>query len=123
MKFYSVIETIGEEALDFLEDEEANMVVLFGKGAPQELSDISLIHSPSTFLRDIAPGDMLLLGEKAFSVTAVGESANKTLRELGHCTFCFKGGTEAERPGMVMVRGECPLEKEDITQGTIIEIH
>lgn len=123
MKFYSVIESVGEESLGFLGDKDTDMVVLFGKGAPKELADISLIHGPSTFLSDVGPGDMVLLGEKVFSVTAVGETANKTLRELGHCTLCFKGGTEPERPGMIMMDGDCPLKEEDITVGTVIEIH
>ena len=33
---------------------------------------------------------------KEFTISAVGSEAPHTLKELGHCTLSFKGGTEPD---------------------------
>ena len=42
---------------------------------------------------------------------------------MGHCTLCFKGGSVAERPGMIMLEGDSDLMPEDVFVGGTIEIH
>jgi len=61
--------------------------------------------------------------DKVFTVTAIGDEALHTLKELGHCTLSFKGGDAAERPGCIMLQGDEPLTKDDIKVGTTIEIY
>ena len=103
MKFYCEITSFGEESLLFLDDPNANFIILFNE--------------------DPAVGDTLIIGDKAFTITAIGDEALHTLRELGHCTFSFKGGETPERPGCIMLKGDAPLVKEDIKMGATIEIH
>lgn len=123
MKYHTQITGWGEEALYFLEDNESNFIILFNDGAPAELAEIAVLHTPSPVLAELEIGDTLIIGDKAFTMTAIGEEAKHTLKELGHCTISFKGGTEAERPGCIMVEGDTPLTAADIAKGTVIEIY
>lgn len=97
-------------------------IVLFNDGAPAELAEISVLHTRSGVYMTPTAGDQLVIGEKVFDITAVGDEAVKTLEELGHCTVVFKGGTEPERPGCIMVRGEEELVEADLKEGAVIEI-
>lgn len=122
MKFNATITGWGEDALGFLEMEEMNCIVLFNDDAPEELAEIAVLHSKSEIYAEPAVGDILIICEKAFNVTAVGEEAKHTLRDLGHCTLSFKGGSEPERPGCIMLEGD-PIDASDIVNGGKIEIY
>lgn len=121
MKFHATIMGWGEDALGFLDMEEMNCIILFNDNAPDELAEISVLHTKSDIYSEPAPGDTLLLCGKVFDITAVGEEAKHTLRDLGHCTLSFKGGSEPERPGCIMLEGEAP-KPEEIIRGGVIEI-
>ena len=123
MKYHTMITGWGDVALDFLEDPEANFIIIFNDDAPPELAEISVLHTKEQLLAIPAPGDTMIIGEKVFDITAVGEEAKSTLRDLGHCTLSFKGGSEPERPGCIMLEGEQPLKKTDIQIETLIEIY
>lgn len=123
MKYHTQITSWGEEALYFLEDSEMNFIILFNDGAPAELAEIAILHTPSSILAELEIGDTLIVGDKVFTMTAIGEEARHTFKELGHCTISFKGGAVAERPGCIMVEGDAPLTAKDIAEGTVIEIY
>lgn len=124
MKYYTRIQSVGMDALTFLEDPESNFIILFNDNAPPEFADLCVFHTIEELRADIEPGDIILINEKGFEVTAVGFEANRTLRELGHCTLSFKGGKEPERPGCIMaeiLKGEEPLSALDLAPGNTIE--
>ena len=121
MKYYSEITGWGNDALYFLSDKESNFIIIFNEGAPPELAEIAILHKPAPLLTNLEIGDSVLICDKAFTITAIGTEAEHTLKELGHCTFSFKGGTEPERPGCIMLEGE-DLLPADITKGGTIEI-
>lgn len=123
MKFHAEITEWGEESLGFLEGEETKFIVIFNENAPDELKEISVLHTLSPVYEDPEKGDTMILCDKVFDITAVGEEAKYTLRTLGHCTIHFTGGTEPALPGCIMVEGEEPLTKEDIVAGAVIEIY
>lgn len=123
MKYHSKITGWGENALFFLDDPDSNFVIIFNEDAPPELADLSILHTKSQLLHDPAPGDMMFLAGKMFTITAVGDEAKSTLRDLGHCTLSFKGGSEPERPGCIMLEGDEKLQASDIKVGATIEIH
>ena len=123
MKYHTIITGWGDAALDFLEDPEANFIIIFNDDAPPELAEISVLHTKEQLLAVPAPGDIMLIGEKVFTITAVGEEAKSTLRDLGHCTLSFKGGSGPERPGCIMLSGDEPLTTADIQVETLIEIY
>lgn len=122
MKYHAEITGWGEEALYFLTDKEMNFIILFNDNAPEELKAISVCHTQAPVLQELAVGDTLMLCGKVFTITAIGDEARQTFRDLGHCTISFKGGAEPERPGCIMVEGE-ELEASDIVVGGIIEIY
>lgn len=124
MKYFTKIQKLGKDSLTFLGDPDSNFIILFNDNAPAAFEDLCVLHTIEELRADIEPGDFLLINEKGFEVTAVGTEANKTLRELGHCTVSFKGGPEAERPGCIMVqiiKGEEPLTASDLAPGNAIE--
>ena len=121
MKFHATITGWGEDALGFLDMEEMNCVIIFNDNAPEELAEISILHTKSDVYEEPVPGDTLFFCGKAYDITAVGTEAKQTLRELGHCTLSFKGGNEPERPGCIMLEGE-KLTPADIAKGGVIEI-
>ena len=123
MKYCSKITGWGPDALFFLEDPDAQFMIIFNEDAPPELAEISVLHTKSGIYTEPENGDTVLLGDKVFEVTAVGEEARHTWRDLGHCTLCFKGGDTPDRPGCIMLAGDEPLQKKDIQTGMKLEIH
>lgn len=122
MKYCATITGWGEDALGFLADEDCNFMILFNEGAPAELAEIAVLHTKAELAADPAVGDTMMICDKVYDITAVGDEALHTLRQLGHCTLSFKGGSEPERPGCIMLEGE-PLRPEDVVKGGTIEIY
>ena len=123
MKFYCEITSWGEEALHFLDDPSANFIVIFDNNAPAELAEFSVLHTTANYKEDPAVGDTMIICDKAFDITAVGDEALHTLRQIGHCTLSFKGGTAPERPGCIMLTGDTPLTAADFKMGATIEVY
>ena len=122
MKYCSTITGWGPDALGFLEEEDCNFLILFNEDAPEELAEIAVLHTKAELAADPAPGDTLVLCGQVYDGPAGGDEALHTLRELGHCTLSFKGGSEPERPGCIMLTGE-PLTAAVIQKGGTIEIY
>ena len=123
MKFYCEVTSWGEESLLFLDDPNANFIIIFHDNAPAELAEFSVLHTTANYNEDPAVGDTMVVCDKAFTITAIGDEALHTLRSLGHCTLSFKGSDTPERPGCIMLQGDVPLVKDDMKAGATIEIH
>lgn len=121
MKYQSTITGLGPDALAFLADEDMNFIIIFNEDAPPELAELSVLHTKAELKEMPAAGDTMKICGKEFKISAVGSEAPHTLKELGHCTLSFKGGTEAERPGCIMLEGNALLP-EDLKAGGTIEI-
>ncbi|AOT71134.1 PTS glucitol/sorbitol transporter subunit IIA [Geosporobacter ferrireducens] len=102
MKYQSTITGLGELALDFAAD---NLLILFNENAPAELAEISVLHTIEEVSGDIRVGDVIIFSKQEYRVTAVGEEANKTFRQMGHCTFKFTGKEDVELPGHIELQG------------------
>ncbi len=123
MKYTSEITGFGPEAFAFLEEELAlNFVIIFNEDAPPELAELAILHTKSELIAPPAKGDILMIGENVYTITAVGDEAPSTLAELGHCTLAFGGGDEAFRPGCIMLEGT-PLTQDSVKVGDRIEIY
>lgn len=123
MKYSSEITGFGPEAFEFLEPELAlNFVIIFNEDAPPELAELAILHKKADVIADPAKGDILMIGENVYTITAVGSKAPQTLRELGHCTLAFGGGEEAFRPGCIMLEGPM-LSRDSVKVGDRIEIY
>ena len=123
MKYHSEITEWGNDALALLENPETLSIILFDEGVPPELAEISVLHTKSTLFEEPSVGDVMIIADKVFTITAVGDKAKTSLRELGHCTLTFRGAGEPERPGCIMLEGDECLLADDIREGAVIELH
>jgi len=98
--FSSTIVKIGSMVDDLIQEK---MLVIFDEDAPEELHDLSLLHTKSPRFEPVQRGDYLVIGDQSFQVTSVGGKVNETLREMGHCTIKFEGKDRSELPGFLQV--------------------
>ncbi|WP_170960169.1 PTS glucitol/sorbitol transporter subunit IIA [Priestia megaterium] len=96
----STVIEVGSQVELFLQEK---MMILFNESAPSDLRDVSIVHKRCSLEEDIKVGDELVIDNKSFKVTFVGNKANETMRDLGHSTVTFDGSSEAEMPGMICV--------------------
>lgn len=122
MKYSAKITDIGSEALQFLTEETCRFIIIFNNDAPLELAEISVMHEKAELKELPVKGDKMKVCGKEYTITAVGEEAIATLKELGHCTVSFKGLEIPARPGIIELLGE-RLKPEDIKKGETIEIY
>jgi PTS system glucitol/sorbitol-specific IIA component len=108
MKYSVTVVGMGEMVKDLIEE---NMLILFNENAPDELAEISVLHTIDKMKADVEIGDTIVIGNEA----------NGTLKELGHCTFKFKNFNEKELPGVIILEGKHNIE--DIKIGDIISIY
>ena len=101
------------------EFKDAEMFILFGDNAPEELRDYCYSVSVNPINGTIAAGQILKIGANEYKITAVGSEAPVTLAGLGHCTVNFSGQITVDLPGTIYVEHK-PMP--DITIGTVIQI-
>lgn len=117
MKYNSKVVALGDMVEELVAD--ANSIVFFNEDIIDEiLREISVLHTISTVEQEIQKGDTLVIGDNKFEITAVGEVAQKTFKEIGHCTIKFDGLDEVELPGEIQVKGEIPK----INVGDVLQI-
>ena len=88
------------------EFKDANMFILFGNNAPEELRDYCYSVDVVPLEGTIAAGQTLKIGDSAYRITAVGSEAPVTLAGLGHCTVNFSGQSTVELPGTIYVENK-----------------
>ncbi|MBQ8987829.1 MAG: PTS glucitol/sorbitol transporter subunit IIA [Lachnospiraceae bacterium] len=123
MKYRATITGFGPEAFEFLSEAlDLNFVIIFNEDAPEELAELSILHTKGDLLAVPVAGDIMKLGKNIYTITAVGTEVEQTLSTLGHCTLAFGGAKEAYRPGCIMLDGPV-LTKEAVPAGETIEIY
>lgn len=105
-KYQTKVNKIGPSVVDFIGEK---MLILFGENAPAELAEFCLLIDVNDIKGDIQAGDLLQIGEKEYSITAVGDAVKKNLSSLGHITLKFDGSEKPELPGTLY------LEDSEIT--------
>ena len=93
------VKALGECVNEF---KDANMFVLFGDNAPEEITDYCYHVDVTPLNGKIAVGQKLVLDGVSYKITAVGAEAPVTLAGLGHCSVSFSGQTEVELQGTIM---------------------
>ena len=122
MKYDVTVTGLGDMALAFLDPAmEMRFVILFNEDAPAELAELAILHTKAELTEAPAPGDTMKIGAKTYKITAVGDEAIHTLKELGHCTLAFTADTEPYRPGCINLDGEI-ITEADVADGTVIQI-
>lgn len=98
---------------------EAGVWVFFRDDAPEELAEFSMLHHAQAPREPIAAGQVLEIDSQRYAVTAVGDLANKNIRDLGHMVLKANGATEPELPGEVCIEA-LPFPKPAV--GTILRV-
>lgn len=109
------VTSIGESVEQLIQEQT---LILFDDTAPEELHDISVLHSGKKVYGDIQPGDTLYIDHEKFEIYFVGDRVNQSIQELGHVTFKFNG-SKNDMPGSI-----CIEEKSipPIKVGSVIKI-
>lgn len=102
MKYKSTVTALGEMVNEFLDED---FVIIFNDNAPSAMAEVSVLHTIEEMTGTIEIGDQITIGKNIFYVTAVGEEANKTFLELGHCTLRFTGKDRVQLEGEVELKG------------------
>ena len=103
MKYNVKISSIGDMALDFLTED---MLIIFNNNAPPELAEISVLHEIGKLEEFVVVGDKMTICDQQFTVMAVGDEANHTLKSMGHCSLKFDGADTPQLPGTIHLKGE-----------------
>jgi|SRR5699024_5890702 len=100
--FKAKILEIGPLVPDFKEE---NLLVLFGKSAPPELREFSVIHDSEKQSKNVIKKEGILrIGNDKYTIRKVGDEANKNLYELGHLSIYFGENNGQEvLPGAILV--------------------
>ncbi|MBR1396831.1 MAG: PTS glucitol/sorbitol transporter subunit IIA [Selenomonadaceae bacterium] len=104
IKYETTITAVGKLAREFLDNN--NSLILLNEGIHPNLSDMVVEHKVSELAADIEVGDKLKIGNTDFKVMKVGDVANKTIRESGHCTIVVNA--DGSMPGQIIVKGVMP---------------
>ncbi len=110
VRFESTVTAVGAQVAGFV---DAGLLVLFGRHAPAELHDISVLHEAATPTNSGAVpqrGDVIEIGSHELQVLAVGDAVAANFVELGHASIKADGRTEPALPGDICVpEGALPL--------------
>lgn len=117
--FNSKILEIGSLVEEFKEE---NLLVLFGKDAPPELADISVLHeSDVNEHNQLQEGNTLSLGKQDYKILKVGSEANENFDSLGHVSIYFSDEENIDiLPGAILVS---PSTFPDLKVGEAIKIY
>ncbi|ANK60537.1 PTS glucitol/sorbitol transporter subunit IIA [Loigolactobacillus backii] len=114
--FETTVTEIGAEAKGF---KEINMVIFFGKEAPDALRSSCYLIDVMPVKATPKPGMTLLIDDQAYTITAVGNEVMTNLSNLGHISIVFDGSTKPELAGTMYVEQKAYPE---INEGSSIQI-
>ena len=115
--FEAKVIQVGPEAQNMIQD--ANMLILFGEEAPEDLAEYCFKIDNKDLLGSIQKGGKLVVDSEEYLITAVGNVVEKNLTGLGHITISFDASEEGSLPGTLHVAAE---KEVVIVQATTIQI-
>ena len=102
MKYASQITAIGDLAQNLL-DSNRSIILVNDQFAQNLVNNLAIQHASATLDDEIQAGDTLSWGNLSFTVVEVGEEANQSFRESGHCTLLFN--EKLQMPGQIALQG------------------
>lgn len=102
MDYKTKITKLGKSVAEF---SEQNILIVYNENAPAELAELSVLHTIAAMSRDVRVEDVVVIGDKDYVVTAVGDEVNHTMATMGHCTLSFNGADTAKLPGHLELAG------------------
>lgn len=116
----TTIKAIGPDVGDLVEN---GVLILFAEGAPPELAEVSVLHKVDEIGAAPKPGDKIMIGKLAATITAIGPAAWKKVLDIGHVVINFNDAKSAERPGEICATSLAPSDiMANLKAGQIISI-
>jgi glucitol/sorbitol PTS system EIIA component len=98
---------------------EQGLIIFFAEGAPEELHEFAVLHSPDVTSGGLRSGDTIAIDSWSAEILAVGDVADDNLVNLGHLDLKANGESTPALPGDVNVAvGPLP----EIHAGSVMEI-
>lgn len=101
VKYQTKVVEIGADAKEF---KEINMLIFFGNQAPDALRSSCYIIECDKLEQTVKVGDILVIGDVDYPITAVGSEVDTNLGNLGHISVVFNGSEKAELAGSLYVQ-------------------
>ena len=102
MSYTTTVVEVGPDAPEFLAEK---MAITFAGDAPESLRSYCFIIEKAELTGTLAVGQTVRVGPQVWTITALGEVAEKNLANLGHVTLVFDGEGEPRMPGAIHLTG------------------
>lgn len=102
MAYSTHVVEVGPDAPAFLEEK---MAITFSGEAPEALRSYCFLIKDAELTAPLELGMPVQIGEQGWTITAIGDLAEKNLRDLGHVTLVFDGEDEPRMPGAIHLGG------------------
>ncbi|WP_040283476.1 PTS glucitol/sorbitol transporter subunit IIA [Tessaracoccus massiliensis] len=102
MGYTTTVIEVGPDAPAFLEEK---MAITFSGEAPEALRSYCFLIDDAELTGSLTVGMPVRIGNQRWTLTALGEVAEKNLRDLGHVTLVFDGEAEPRMPGAIHLGG------------------
>lgn len=102
MAYATRVVEVGPDAPAFLEEK---MAITFSGEAPAALRSYCFLIDEAELTGSLEVGMPVRIGQQEWTITAVGDLAEKNLGNLGHVTLVFDGEAEPRMPGAIHVGG------------------
>ncbi len=116
--YRTTIKAAGEHANDFARD---GLFVTFGEDAPKALRDYCFIVSVEGVNGLITAGQTLLIDGHPYTITAVGNVAQKNLEALGHVTINVDGSPSPKLEGAIHITADDVAPEPRVGSELVIE--
>lgn len=102
MGYTTTVIEVGSDAEAFLAEQTA---ITFAGDAPAALRPYCFLIEAGTLDHDLEVGQSVRIAEQLWTITALGEVAQKNLVNLGHVTLVFDGADRPRLPGALHLGG------------------
>lgn len=113
--YRSTVTSVGDGASEMF---NGGVVIFFGEPCPDELGEVSVVHSVDYFhpQRDPQVGDLLRVGGSTVTITGVGGIAAANLRSLGHIVVYLNPEPNSKiLPGAIHASGSLSIPPSGVT--------
>lgn len=84
---------------------KTGFLILFEDTTEDVFKEFGSLHPKAELKEDIVIGDTFNIGGNEYKVIAIGETANKSLRETGHVSIHLDEDPDLDAPSVIVLNG------------------